>query len=1249
MKIILATGIYPPELGGPATYTQGLALALQKLGHQITVVTYGRKADQRPDDFKVHYVPRNGGSLWRYVRYAWKVFCLARHADLVYAQGPVSEGFPATLGAKLAGRPTVVKVVGDYAWEMAQQQPSANQTPVVLVDEFLKQRHGGKIGIYEWIERWTVRQARRVIVPGKYLATVVARWGVPEERIVVVQNAVKPFPLTADRESERQLLGVMNQTIVLYAGRAVRWKGISELINWWQDLPNTFVLVIAGDGPELENWKRLARHTGVEGRVRFLGAIQRPILARWLAAADCLVLPSAYEGYPHVVAEGAMFGVPCLVSDQAGNPETKQSFGDLVTVLPYLNRPAWMGALAQIRTSSQSTQMGDSSNQWTHTDMVETTLEILNQAHAMNYGQRQRVVMLSYDRELLDARSAVFERVSSLASGGLGISAVVLARLEQDARVAFPLFQSRGFSGPSVGRWFRALWWGIKEAKRLPGQTVITAQDPFVAGLLGYIISRWTNTPLEIQEHGDFYSGWWVRESWKNRALSWFGRFILKRAERVRAVSARVREHLIQIGVAPEKIEIISVAQDLSAARIAWAETGGAPQLRLAGSSFKIVAPCRFVHQKGLDVLLQAAVILHGRGMMFELNLIGNGSLERELKSEIERLRLTECVKILPWRGQAKVWDGADLFVLASRYEGWARIIVEAMAAGVPIVATDVGCVGSFFRPQIDGRVVEVNNPTALAEAIAEQIEEPERPEAMRQAALKHADYFPTQEVLHEKQRAGWRSLLLQNAKCQMPNDECGTKNTHHPRWDLWVASLIIFIILSRAASVVLFHNSLLNPEWGFLTLVDRWLHGFGYSFAGELGCASAYRSPGFLFFLTALYSIFSPTNTWAQAIVQNIIAGAAIWLVYLVGRRLVGKRAALVGGFLMAAYPYTFYHYTQFYHTFLSSFFLLLLVWFMLKLADKKLWRYAFGAGLSVGCLAYVQGTILPATPLIVAWLLYKWWPSWKRTMIAAVIMALCSVGLIAPWTYRNWTVFHHFVPLTTDLGHALFKANNEVIYELTKRGWPQEIVDEVTVSSTDPNYKQYRLPPELEEEFKRDGVFSESIYWTAWHPKEPVGRITSCTDRGSLDEYEFSKYWMGLTKTWLKENWWTDGLKLQALKLKTFWQPSLFPSVKTGAPWSFAGSPLKVWLARNAVTAASAVVIFGGWLGILFALRRRDKNVWLPLSIIIVYTLLHTLIAGYTKYRIPLDNLMAVYAGWVLIALWDKFRGTKKNRNRV
>lgn len=1189
MRILLATGIYPPESGGPATYTAGLAAALRKEGHHVDVLAYGNPALKEKD---VTRISRSGGALIRYARYAWAAFRLARRADIVYTQGPVSEGLPATIGAWVAGRSVTMKVVGDYAWEMAAQRGETD-----LLDPFLEKRHRGAIGLYERIERWTARRARRIIVPSSYLKNVVQRWGVPAERIQVIPNANEPLPKTNGRESERRQLNVQDRIVILTAVRAVPWKGVAELIECVRQLPASHLLVVAGDGPMFDDWMKLAAHRGVADRVRFLGRIDRETLAQWYDAADVFALHSGYEGYPHVVAEAASVGLPCLVSDKGGNPETKETFGNLVQVLPYQNIPAWTAALANvtIRSNENSSVSGGS-----YAEMVAQTLATLRgQSDPMS------VVMISYDRELLNASSSTFQRVMSLGSATRTIRPIVMQ-----------------------GRILRNVLQGIRFVRRAPQQTIVTAQDPFAAGLVGYLISRWTNTPLELQEHGDFYSGAWIRESWTHRVLAILGRFLLKRAERVRVVSDRVKQNLIRLGVSGSRIDVIPVSMDLS--RLLELP------LRSMSGSPRIIAPCRFVEQKGLDILLSAATLSRDRGVAFELVLIGSGPLESKLRRSIQELRLMDRVRIEPWRESTALWSEADLFVLPSRYEGFGRTIVEAMAAGVPIITTDVGCVGSLFRPQVDGRVVVPNDPGALAAAIQEQLKEPDRREAMRLSARERVKTFPSQEQLHERQISGWLQIFTK-------------MHSIGPRFELWVGAFILFIIASRIASVVLFHDSLVNREWGFYYLVDHWFQGYGYSYARELGCASAYRSPGYLFFLTGLYTFFSPTNTWAHAIIQNIFVVGVLWLVYAVGQRFVGKRAALIGALLMACYPYTFYHYTQYYHTFLSSFFLLLLLWCVLRLTETKRYAYAFASGASIACLAYIQGTILPVTPFIVGWLLWKLWPQWKRALISAVIMAIVSAGMIAPWTYRNWKELHAFVPLTTDLGHAFFKANNEVIYQLTLRGYPQEIVDYVTVSSTNEMYKQYRMPPELEAQFKADGVFRDSIYWTEWHPKEPNGDVATCAELGPLDEIGFNDYWNERGGAWLRENWWPEGIKLQVLKLKTFWQPSLFPSVKTGAAWSFADSPTKVWLARNVMALASAVVIFGGLIGMFYAIRRRQKNVWLPIAFLIVYSILHTFFAGYTKYRIPLDNLLAMYAGWTLLATWNRLHGRSTSYDDV
>lgn len=1205
MKILLATGIYPPESGGPATYVAGLSSALRSQGHDVSVLTYG---DPSHTEKNVRRISRRGGAFIRYVRYAWAAFRMARHAEAVYVQGPVSEGLPATIGTWLAGRRVTMKVVGDYAWEMAMQRGEKD-----LLDPFLAKAHRGVIRLYEKVERWTARRAERVIVPSRYLATVVERWGVPRERIHVVLNANEPLPVTNGRDAERTAFGVLDRVVILTAVRAVPWKGVTELIDSVVRLPATHTLVVAGDGPELGRWKKHAEEHGVSDRVRFVGRVDRHTLARWYAASDVFVLNSGYEGYPHVVAEAASLGVPCLVSDQGGNPETQETFPSLVRILPYRDVDAWTVALSSTKKREPTPA---NISPWTHQQMVESTLEALRGEH-----DPLSVVMVSYDRELLDGSSATFARVASLSSAEVRVNALVISGARRtQANTEEGTFAAHGFRGPAFVRVFLALLRGIKLLRSASARAVVTAQDPFAAGVTGYLVSRISNVPLEIQEHGDFYSGAWQRESWRNRLLAPVGRFVLRRAEHVRVVSERVKGHVVRLGVDASRVSVVPVAQNVTALL-------NRP-LHAMSEVPRLVAPCRFVEQKGLDVLLDAASRLVEENVLFHLTLIGEGPLERTLRRQITKLELDRHVTIEPWRDMSSLWESADLLILASRYEGWGRTVVEAMAAGVPIVTTDVGCVGSFFRPQVDGRVVRPDDPGALAMAIREQVREPERREAMRRSARERAFSFPSSDELRTANVSGWRAAFL-------PNREVG------PRFELWVGCFLLAAIATRLLSAFLFHDSLVNREWGFYTLVDHWFQGYGYSYARELGCASAYRSPGFLFFLTGMYFIFSPTNTLAQALVQNAFVVVVLWLVYVVGSRLVGKRAALIGGFLMMVYPYTFYHYTQYYHTYLSSLFLLLIVWLLLRIAERKRYRDAFYAGLAIAGLAYIQGTILPATPFLVAWLLWKMWPSWKRVFWMAVIMAVTSAALIAPWTYRNWTQFHEFVPLTTDLGHAFFKANNEIIYELTLRGYPQEIVNEITVSSTNPMYKQYRMPADLEASFIADGVFQESIAWTEWHPREPNGDVATCADLGPLNEAQFSDYWMERGMSWFTAHWWPEGLKLQLLKVKTFWQPSLFPSVKTGAPWPFANDPVKVWLATNVMTLGSAVVLVGGWIGLIVAMRRKRRDAFLIFIFLCIYTALHTFFAGYTKYRMPLDNLIAPFAGWTIVALWDKLRG--------
>lgn len=1223
MNILIASGIYPPESGGPATYSSEAAQALRARGHVVQVISYGEEEQKKntiaKDEQTVVRVSRFGGALIRYVRYGLAVYRAARQADVIFAQGAVSEGVPAALVAKCLRKPFILRVPGDYAWEMGRQSAPEGTEP--SLDRFLTHRHSGKVGVYERLERWTARQARWIIAPSFYLRTVVERWGIPSERIDVIKNAIKSLPGTAGRAVLRKRCQVEDRVVCLTVVRAVPWKGVAELLGWWHRVPASHILVVAGDGPELEGWKRLAIKEGVEARVRFLGRISRQALAEWYDVADIFVLHTGYEGYPHTVPEAVSRGLPCLVSDQGGNPETQEEFGKYITVLPYQDRDAWVTALSEVKIRQKTSSPEIS---WTHKKMIDKVEERLKEGQEPGLTTPARIVMVGYERELLKTESPTFVRVASLATPTMHISALVVARLPDDVATERDGLRVHAFGGGGVRRVWQAIRVGIREAKRIPTRTLITGQDPFVAGLIAYSISRWTNQPLELQEHGDFWSGAWQKEHWTHRIWAFVGIRLLKRAERIRVVSERVKEHLVAKGIGADKIAIIPVAQDLE---VLLAK----PSPSQNGAEWIIRVPCRFVSQKGLDILLDAFARVHERYLNARLELVGAGPLEAWLLARIQVLELSLAIRIRPWGEADELWDGADLFVMSSRYEGYGRTIVEAMAAGVPIVTTDVGCVGSVLRHEQEGLVVPPQDASALAHAMTRIIEDESLRTRMQRAARERIRSLPPPEDLKASQRDHWLHAL--NAS---DSQEVG------PRFELWVMAFLLFAIATRILSVVLFHAQLLNREWGFFTLVQHWFQGYGYSFASEVGCASAYRSPGYLFFLTALYTVFDPTNTWAQAIIQNMVAVGALWLTYVVGKRLVGSRAALVGAFIMACYPYTFYHYTQFYHTFLQSFFLLLVIWLVFRLVEAKRLGYAVAAGVAIGSLAYVQGTILPATPFIALWVFWRFWPNWKQALTAITLMGICAAGLIAPWTYRNWKIFHEVVPLTTDLGHALFKANNENIYELTRRGYPQEIIEDIP-SSTNPFYKQYRLPEYLEGDLKAAGVFRDSVLWTEWHPREPNGDVNTCADLGALNEYAFNQYWMAKTQQQWRDRWGWDVWRLPLQKIKTFWSPGLFPFIKTGAPWSFAGSAWKEWGARTGVLLSTGIVIIFGLLGWCIQLVKKQRTAWLVGSIFIVFTLLHALVAGYTKYRIPLDHLLAPYAAYVMLRVGKRIKQGK------
>lgn len=315
MKVLIATGIYPPDIGGPATYVVNLAKELTKLGHKVTVITYtdDPRANAR-GAWRLVTVSRRWPLLLRYRFYQIKVWWYGFGVGCIYAQDSVSAGLPAMLANWFLGKPFVLKVVGDFAWEQGQNKYGVRDN----LDDFQNKKYSWKIELLRWIEKKVAWHASRIITPSKYLKGIVEQWGIASEKITVVYNAYDAAAVVVTKQPDK------TEEIIMSVGRLVPWKGLDTLIGLMpailKERPNA-KLVIAGDGPFRKQLEETIAAHHLESKVILRGRLKHDQLLEELSRASVFVLNSSYEGLSHQILEAQALKIPCAVSSVGGNPE----------------------------------------------------------------------------------------------------------------------------------------------------------------------------------------------------------------------------------------------------------------------------------------------------------------------------------------------------------------------------------------------------------------------------------------------------------------------------------------------------------------------------------------------------------------------------------------------------------------------------------------------------------------------------------------------------------------------------------------------------------------------------------------------------------------------------------------------------------------------------------------------------------------------------------------------------------------
>lgn len=289
-RILVATGAYPPKIGGSAIVSKEMADKLRAEGHRVDVLTYGDRV--------------------RYLPFAWKARRVLKRADQVMAFDAYSSGIPVRLALAGLSVEFAVRLGGEWIWESAILHGKTKKTLHAFWDEpVFSAADRVKMVLY----RWVLRRANSVIVPSAFIGDLLPKIEPSVQgKIRIVPNELR-FSTVVQRGPRAS--GPLR---LIFVGRFVPVKNLPFLAEILKELHQegfAFTMTFIGDGPDEDRLKEILK--GVEG-VRFAGRLSHAEAMQEISKADLMLHPSISDISPNTVVETIALGVPCLITTEHG-------------------------------------------------------------------------------------------------------------------------------------------------------------------------------------------------------------------------------------------------------------------------------------------------------------------------------------------------------------------------------------------------------------------------------------------------------------------------------------------------------------------------------------------------------------------------------------------------------------------------------------------------------------------------------------------------------------------------------------------------------------------------------------------------------------------------------------------------------------------------------------------------------------------------------------------------------------------
>jgi len=305
LKVLIATGIYPPDIGGPATYAEKLSRELKKLGCAVKIIAYGESGFDEKEE--AVFVSRKKNIISRYLIFFRQCWKLSQWADIVYTLDLMSAGLPATLAAKLRGKKVVFRTGGDFLWEKAYHN---GWTKAFLSQYYQEEKTArGKFLIY--FCRWLLKKIDFIIFSTRLQAEIYSKYyGVAPLKTKILANALPAIKVQADSRFKDS---------IVFAGRLIGLKNLERLIKAFVKIKQAKInLLLFGNGPEEKKLQQLIIDLGATAKVKLKGVVEHKVLMGIISGCRFFILPSLTEISPNLILECISLAKPVVLTKENG-------------------------------------------------------------------------------------------------------------------------------------------------------------------------------------------------------------------------------------------------------------------------------------------------------------------------------------------------------------------------------------------------------------------------------------------------------------------------------------------------------------------------------------------------------------------------------------------------------------------------------------------------------------------------------------------------------------------------------------------------------------------------------------------------------------------------------------------------------------------------------------------------------------------------------------------------------------------